>query len=214
MTVTEKLRTSAAGFARWAGVFLVGFIIGYGMMSFAIEAPSAEELPLQLPTEAQPPAPVELPSLNVVDEAQASLESTPIAPTTPAEATEKAVADLEPKVLDAAPAPPEIPRPWWEACQDRRCRLDFGGISGNLTIRKATLVHGSTIDWNADMGGKARIESLPTDRPLEVHVQAIAMNADGNPIAAEIVWRRRGRDIRGVITLDLGEPGKRIVMHP
>ena len=107
-----------------------------------------------------------------------------------------------------------LPRPWWEACQDRRCRLDFGGISGNLTIRKATLVHGSTIDWNMDMAAKPRVESLPTERPLDVHVKAIAMSAEGIPAAAEIAWSRKGRMIRGVITLDLGEPGKRVVMHP
>ena len=203
---------SAAGFAKWAGVFFVGFIIGYGLMSFAIESPSAEELPLQLPLESQAPTPTELPSLDVERTASTSVIAAPKGASN--DRDDSGAIQLESEVVEEAPAPPEIPRPWWEACQDRRCRLDFGGISGNLTIRKATLVHGSTIDWNIDMATKPRIESLPTERPLEVHVQAIAMNADGHPIAAEIVWRRRGRDIRGVITLDLGEPGKRIVMHP
>jgi hypothetical protein len=206
MTVTENLRTSAKGFVRWAAVFLVGFLIGYGMMSFAIEEPSAEVLPAGVSVGVQAPAPTELPSLEVEPLAHGLAPAVVNEPVAPIE--------LVPEVIEVAPATPEIPRPWWEACQDRRCRLDFGGISGNLTIRNATLVHGSTIDWNADMAAKPRIDSLPTERPLEVHVQAIAMNAEGTPIAAEIAWRRKGRVIRGVITLDLGEPGKRIVMHP
>ena len=208
MSVTEKLGSSVTGLVRWFAVFLVGFIVGYGMMSVMIEEPSAEELPLDLAAPVPEPEPIELPTLDVAAEplrAVAPLDT----PGTASEAT-----TLEPEIIDTADATPEIPRPWWEACQDRRCRLDFGGISGNLTIRKATVVHGSTVHWDQDLATKPRIESLPTERPLEVHVQAIAMNREGNPVAAEIVWTRRGRAIRGVITLDLGEPGKRIVMHP
>ena len=197
-----------SGLVRWVAVFLVGFVIGYGVMSVMIDDPSAEELPSEIAhvMPAVEVEPIELPPLDVEEQApEAPDRGTPgeLLPT-----------NLEPEVIDTADVPAEIPRPWWEACQDRRCRLDFGGISGNLTIRKATLVHGSTIDWQADMAAKPRIESLPTERPLDVHVEAIAMSASGVPSAAEIVWSRRGRAIRGVITLDLGEPGKRVVMHP
>jgi hypothetical protein len=211
MSARLQIPEGLAGIARWVGVFLVGFMIGYAMMSLVIEEPSAEELSeASMTPVAQPapqPAPIQLPALDVdapSDEADHS--PSPIA---------GEVTELEPEVIDTvAEAAPEIPRPWWEACQGRRCRLDFGGIRGNLTIRKASLVHGSTIDWATDMGSKPRIYSLPTERPLEVQVEAIAMSPEGVPTAAEIVWSRKGRLLRGVITLDLGEPGKRIVMHP
>lgn len=205
MTVSEKLRTSAHGLLRWVAVFTVGFIIGYGIMSFAVEPPAAEEPPLVVHVPEPEPTPIQLPSMEV-EQAEPDVEIVPKVETAPSQNL--------PVVEDVAAKAPEIPRPWWETCQDRRCRLDFGGINGNLTIRKATLVHGSTIDWNTDMAAKPRVESLPTERPLELHVVAIAMSAEGKPVAAEIVWRRRGRNIQGVITLDLGEPGKRIVMHP
>ena len=215
MSVIEKLGESVTGLLRWLAVFLVGFVIGYGLMSFAIEPPSAEELPIAIAEAPAEPAPIELPALEVPEVPTPASPEVP----TPAEPVAQAppapeVTSLAPEVIDTESAAPEIPRPWWEACQSRRCRLDFGGISGNLTIRKASLVHGSTIDWATDMSAKPRIESLPTERPLELHVEAIAMDEAGNPTAAEIVWKKRGRAIRGVIALDLGEPGKRVVMHP
>ncbi len=214
MSLTEKLRNSSAGLLGWVAIFFVGFVIGYGLMSFAIKEPSAEVLaPVVKQVQAEP-MPIELPSMDVEKRSPVAAEKpSSQAPPAPKETAPPAKPE---KIEEVSPAKvvPEIPRPWWETCQDRRCRLDFGGIKGNLTIRKASLVHGSTIDWDADMSTKPRIESLPTERPLELHVKAIAMSDEGKPLAAEIVWRRRGKDIRGVITLDLGESGKRIVMHP
>ena len=207
MTLTEKLRTSTSGLLRWVGVFGVGFIVGYGLMSFAVEPPSAEELPNPVAQSNAEATPIELPSIDV-EEVASVREPVPRVAEAANEATKEVALEAAPPVVS------EIPRPWWETCQDRRCRLDFGGISGNLTIRKASLVHGSTISWDKDMASKPRLESLPTERPLEVHVVAIAMSEQGKPVAAEIVWRRRGRTIKGVITLDLGEAGKRVVMHP
>ena len=211
MSARLQLPQGLTGITRWFGVFLVGFMIGYAMMSLVIEEPAAEELSEEtMATVAQPApqrAPIQLPALDV-DAPSAETDDPP-------SSVAGEVTELEPEIIDTATeAVPEIPRPWWEACQGRRCRLDFGGIRGNLTMRKASLVHGSTIDWATDMGSKPRIYSLPTVRPLEVQVEAIAMSPKGVPTAAEIVWSRKGRLLRGVITLDLGEPGKRIVMHP
>jgi hypothetical protein len=112
------------------------------------------------------------------------------------------------------PAPSETQQ-WWDVCRNgRRCRLDFGSIEGNLSIRKATIKHGQVVSWKSDLAGKPREDTIMTDRPLTVQVEAIGFDEGGTPIAAEIVVDKGTRMARGVISLDLGQPGKRIVMKP
>ena len=214
MSETNPIKHALYGLGRWTAVFAAGFMIGYALMSVMIEDPVAGELPPETPAyDAAPiaaPVPTELPPIALDDlERNAPMH---VKPTDSPAAV--AHTQLEPEIIDSAEVVDELPKPWWEACHRRRCRLDFGSISGNLTMRKASLTHGSTIDWERDLSGKPRVDSLPTERSLDVRVDAIAMSAEGRPAAAEIVWSRRGRAVRGVITLDLGEPGKRIVMHP
>ena len=111
------------------------------------------------------------------------------------------------------PAPSETQQ-WWDVCRNgRRCRLDFGSIEGNLSIRKATIKHGQVVGANLTSPASL-VNTIMTDRPLTVQVEAIGFDEGGTPIAAEIVVDKGTRMARGVIGLDLGQPGKRIVMKP
>ncbi len=133
---------------------------------------------------------------------------------------EDPAAPSDPAVQEPPPAePPEVvdeqpARPWWQACRASICKVDFGAITGGLTIRRGHVVHGSRVDWQADFGGGERLSVLPTEGEIQVRVEGVGLAADGQPIAAEIVYRAGERELRGVIKLDLGSPDKRITMQP
>lgn len=228
MSNSAQLQTDVTTTLMWLAVFLVGFGAGYAGMTFIGEpaaqatdprpaeaaAQQVHEQPTELPPldlvspvvpEVTPPAPVDAPQV------QAASEVPKPEPTEPPTLVD---GDSQPEIKKANSPSPNM-QPWWQVCQNgRRCRLDFGSIEGNLSIRKASITHGQVVDWSTDLAGKPREDTLVTDRPLEVQVEAIGFSAEGKPIAAEIVLDKGNRIARGVISLDLGQPGKRIVMKP
>ena len=228
MSNSAQLQTDVTTTLMWLAVFLVGFGAGYAGMTFIGEpaAQATDPGPAESERQQVSDEPTELPPLDLV-----TPEAPEVAPP-PAikEPQVQAVADVPTPKLTEPPTPiegdlhPEAAeakspssqvQPWWQVCQNgRRCRLDFGSIEGNLSIRKASITHGQVVDWSADLAGKPREDTLVTDRPLEVQVEAIGFNAAGKPVAAEIVLDKGNRVARGVISLDLGQPGKRIVMKP
>lgn len=220
----------------WAVVFAVGFGAGYGLMSLAVGEPaSAEpqavlEAPVAAPAvdpapasaaevaAAEPVAPVAEPTLPaagavppVVDapaEPVAAEVASPElaegdAPSAAAEPAEVAApAEIEP----AAPAEPT----WWDACVGKVCAVDFGAITGGLLVRRGTVEHGATINWDTDYAAAPRVDVLPTEPNIKVKVHGVALDAEGVPAAAEVVWTNGATTIAGVISLNLGDPTKRV----
>ena len=218
----------AGGLWIWVAVFAAGFAVGYVLMSTFVSDPEADgPLPVVDSAPAVPddggPGEVEPNAAEPAAAAAAALPE-PAVPTPPPVAlpdTPEPDAPAEPAdpAADAA-APPdpaavaEPDSPWWEQCRGRVCRVDFHKITGGLSIRKGQIEHGSTVSWEDAFGAAARVAVLGTDQRVELEVRAVAMGADGKPSAAEVAWKKGGRQVVGVISLDLGEPGKQITMRP
>ena len=218
--------SSTKGIWIWAAVFAGGFVVGYALMSLVVADPGTTDGPVSVgasaDTAAAPPVPEssaepaprlepEPPAAPVAPEPEPGAAPPPVAapeePVTP----EEPAAD-DPPAPDAATAPAD--QPWWEACHGRTCRVEFGQITGGLSIRKGSVAHGTTIDWDATFARAARIEVLPTSPRTDVEVLGIALSPTGAPAAAEIRWKKGSRAVLGVISLDLGDPGKQVVMRP
>ncbi|MEZ4269052.1 MAG: hypothetical protein R3F39_22055 [Myxococcota bacterium] len=121
----------------------------------------------------------------------------------PAEPAEVAEVDApEP----AAPAEPA----WWDACVGKVCAVDFGAITGGLLVRRGTVEHGATINWDSDYASAPRVDVLPTEPNIKVKVHGVALDAEGVPAAAEVVWNNGVTRIAGVISLNLGDATKRV----
>ncbi|MCB9728396.1 MAG: hypothetical protein H6744_04280 [Deltaproteobacteria bacterium] len=188
----------------------------------AVEATAAEPAPAEpeVAAVAEPavaaavevPPPVDTPAEPAVAEPAAEA---PGAVDAPGAEGEPAVAEpAEPgesaEVGTAEPAEPS----WWDACVGKVCAVDFGAITGGLLVRKGTVEHGATIDWGRDFAGKPRIDVLPTEANVKVKVRGVALDADGVPAAAEVLWRNGDATVEGVISLNLGEADKRVRFIP
>lgn len=103
-----------------------------------------------------------------------------------------------------AAAPPARDEPWWEACRDKRCRVDFGRVTGGVSIRRASLEHGATVDWRRDFDGKKKVGVLSSGSDVWVTVHGVGMT-DGKPSAASITWKGGGETLTGVIALSIGD---------
>ncbi len=210
-------------------VFGVGFGLGYGLTFFLVDEPDATATQASVAATTEPGVQVDAPSALASDTALPLGRGAAGDGELPTEASEdgdeervKATPDPAPAddqgdaeagSPDSPPAPPEAAAPpWWDACRGKRCLVDFGGLTGGLSVRRGSVEHGAVVDWDKDFAGAKRIEVLPTDAALRVQVVAIALDVQGRPAAAQIEWRRGGDTLAGVIALSVGD--KQVTMRP
>lgn len=202
----------------WVVVFGVGFGVGYALMSAMVDEPAVGEPQAVGDDPPAPPAPADEASEVAAPAGAAAAEplagEAPVPP--PVALPESAKAEPTPGAAAEAEAAAEAkPKPWWEHCLVEDCTIDFGGITGGLSIRRASLEHGTTVSWDRDFARRPRQEVLPTRRGVKVKLRSVGLDASGKPVAAEIVYSRTsGPPIEGVISLDLGEPGKQVTFRP
>lgn len=216
---------------RWLiplGVFVVGFGLGYGLTWIFVgspgDAPGDEPVqPAAALPDAPPTSPGTGPAVDVPEPAPAESDVPILAegdvPTAPAAQPDVAVTP-EPDVPPAAlpdTGPTEAPEPaaeptWWDRCRGKRCRVDFGGITGTISLRGGRIEHGSVVDWRENFGRAKRIGFLTSERSVIVEVVSVGLGPDGKPTAAQVIHQAGGRRLEGIIALQIG--GKRITMKP
>ncbi len=202
-------------------VFVVGFGVGYGITWLLVgssdrERPDGEREArvAQRATggeeDARDQAPRPEPDTHAGDartegapgpDAAASVDAA-TAPEDAALATGETAADTAPAGATDAAAPPA--RPPWERCLNRVCRVDFGRVSGGISIRKGRLEHGQAVDWDRDFGRADKVGTLEEGADVRVEVLGVGL-ADGVPAAAYIVRKTRRDEVRGVIALRIGD---------
>jgi hypothetical protein len=109
-----------------------------------------------------------------------------------------------PDALDARgeEAPPATAG--WQACHQRVCRVDFGRVSGGISIRKGRLEHRQDVDWDRDFARADKIGTLEAGSDVRVEVLAVGLT-NGQPTAAYIVRKTRRDEVKGVIALRVGD---------
>lgn len=119
---------------------------------------------------------------------------------------------------DAAPnEPPQPDGPsatgdaaaWWNACHGKVCRVDWGRVSGGISVRKGELEHGQEVDWAKDFAKAEKAGTLEAKKNMRVEVIAVGM-ADGKPVAALIKHKK----LRGIIALSFGDKSIRFEPLP
>lgn len=204
-------------------VFVVGFGVGYGITWLLVgsssrktaEPQAATSEPARLAANDAGPTPANAPDVAsaAVDAAPALPDAAPtaaeVAPATPdtvvAAAPETAVEVAAP-TPDAGPAPKAA----WEVCHLHACRIDFGKVTGGISIRKGSLEHGQTVDWDKDFAKADKIGTLDAGPKVKVEVLAIALE-NGEPAAAYILRKTRRDELKGVIALRIGDKALRLV---
>ena len=202
------------GIFGWVAVFAAGFVIGYGLMSMAVEVP-APQPPEATDTAAAPAPAVADAAPAPAPEAAPALAPTPEAKeAAPAPAPQAAIAEPTPAPVAPEPAPePEPPKPttWWDKCRGNTCMVDFGILTGGISIRRATVTHGTTIDWDRDFASTERIGVLKVSKNKQVDVKGVALDANGQPAAAEISFTEAGARLSGVVSLQPGDKTIRFI---
>jgi hypothetical protein len=89
--------------------------------------------------------------------------------------------------------------------------VDFGILTGGLSLRRGHVMHGTTVDWAQDYGNAERIGLLPVNPELLIEVKGVAMDAKGQPAAAEIAYMDGGKKMVGVISLRPGDKTIRFI---
>ncbi len=207
----------------WVIVFGVGFAVGYALMSAMVDEPAVGEpqavgdpaRTVDAPAAADPSTAEPAPRADLIAaEAPVPPEAPPPPVAMPPSAAPDAP-DAPGHAGAAVAADPDEELPWWDQCRAQECKVDFGGITGGLSIRRAALEHGATVSWERDFASRPRQEVLPTIDGVDVKLRAVGLDASGKPVAAEISYKKPGgATIEGVISLDLGEPGKQVVFRP
>jgi len=198
------------GIFGWVAVFAAGFVIGYGLMSMAVEVPAPEQAPPeQSPTEQATPAPAPAPAQVAAKEPVAPAPAP--APVAAAEATPTPTPAALPEPTPEPVAEPPKPTTWWDKCRGKTCMVDFGILTGGLSLRRANVTHGTTIDWDQDFGSTQRIGVLKVTKNKQVDVKGVALDAQGQPAAAEISFTEAGAKMSGVISLQPGDKTIRFI---
>lgn len=98
---------------------------------------------------------------------------------------------------------PEAVKMWWDECLNTQCRVDFGGVTGSISIRDGSLMHKEQVSWQARFSNANKIGRLKVSGNTVVTLQAVSF-ADGEPSAALISYRD-GRKVTGIIALKIGD---------
>ena len=197
-------------------VFVAGFGVGYGITWLLVGSAGREATPAR-PTElAATPAPETLKpdaTAGAPDAVAADAGPTgPAADTTAAATTDAGVAPtpdviaLDSVAVDsgAADAAAVAPKAAWEACVGHACRLDFGKITGGISIRKGSLDNGAEVDWDKDFAKADKIGTLDSGPNVKVEVIAVGLTG-GEPTAAYVVRKTKRGEMKGVIALRIGD---------
>jgi hypothetical protein len=196
------------GFFGWVAVFAAGFVIGYGLMSMAVEIPTPAPPGPEAAASAQPaiagaPAPAAAPAPAPAPSSEPATKAPSAAPARPQAAPAPAAPETAPE--------PAKPQPWWQKCRGTTCRVDFGILTGGLSLRRGHVMHGTTVDWVRDYGNAERIGLLPVNPDLLIEVKGVALDATGQPAAAEIAYMDSGKKMVGVISLRPGDKTIRFI---
>jgi hypothetical protein len=206
-----------------AVVFVAGFGIGYGITWLFVGSPERGEAALLAQprpeavagqaTAAQPAGVTAAPSADVVEPVAADVAATPDTASPQPDTAVAAVADTGPTALEVAAAPdvtvsPEVAAAPAESpldrCLNKVCRVDFGGVSGGISVRKGKLEHGAEVVWDRDFGRADKVGTLDSEKNVKVEVLAIGLT-DGEPSAAYISRKLKRSTQTGVIALKIGE---------
>ena len=121
------------------------------------------------------------------------------------------------EVPDGAGAAAGDPKTPTSLCVNATCRIDFGKVSGGLSVREGHLEDGQVIDWARDFGKAEKLGTIPhgaRNKPTRVEVKAIGL-ADGEPAAAWVVYKgKKGKSLEGIIALRLGDKSVTLVPEP
>jgi len=206
-------------------VFVVGFGVGYGITWLLVgsasrtadqpQAAGGTTTRLAAGDAGPEPTPVATAPTTSPDAAAGAPDVAPTAPEV-APATPDTVAAAAPEAATevAAPVPaPDVepaPKAAWEVCHLHACRLDFGKVSGGISIRKGSLEHGQTVDWDKDFAKADKIGTLDSGPRVKVEVLAIGLE-NGEPAAAYIIRKTKRDELKGVIALRIGDKALRLV---
>lgn len=206
-------------------VFVAGFGVGYGITWLlvgssgrdadrqvarseatrpALAGPDASA-PEPAPDAAAPDAAASAPDAGPAPAADAGVAADAAAP------LDTAVAAAPEVVAEVAAAETEAPpKAAWEVCHLHACRVDFGKVTGGISIREGSLEHGQTVDWDKDFAKADKIGTLDAGSNVKVEVLAIALES-GEPAAAYIVRKTKRGELKGVIALRVGDKALRLV---
>jgi len=204
-------------------VFAVGFGVGWGATWLIVGpgggAPEKSPQPVATPTSSPT-------RVAAADVSQPPTEPAPTATANtdagPAAADAEAPTDVAATPEEVAPAtapPPTIPPAtdpatppdseagaWWNACQGKTCVVDWGKVSGGISVRAGELEHGADVDWASTFAKADKVGTLEAKKGMKVEVLAVGM-AEGKPVAAWIKYRK----IKGVIALNFGDKSIRFI---
>jgi len=197
-------------------VFVAGFGVGYGI-TWLLVGSSGREATLEQPTPSaaertaarggeRPTGP--RPTSPAAD-VQATMGSADAATAAASDGGSPSdvgpTAEVAPAAAPDAGTAPEVPtKAAWEACHMHECRLDFGKVSGGISIRKGTLEHGQAVDWDRDFAKADKVGTLEAGPNVRVEVLAIGLT-DGEPAAAYVLRKTRRDEVKGVIALRIGD---------
>jgi hypothetical protein len=204
-------------------VFVACFGVGYGITWIFVGSPDrGASRPATAPAPAATPAPVATTAPVDVTNATADVAQAP-PDTTPAPAADAAVAaapdagpagDATPTVVADTVAPAPTPAPAeWEACLGKVCRLDFGKVSGGISIREGRLEHGKPVAWEKDFARSDKVGTIDAGKNVRVEVVALGLS-ESDPtkvVAAQIIRKLKRTEQKGVISLRIGDKMLRLV---
>lgn len=204
-----------------AVVFVAGFGIGYGITWLFVGSPERGEVVAGADKRPEAVAqataggaqgvnaPTPEPDVVVAPDVQVAAD-VPVAAapdTVAAAAPDTAVAEVA-AAPDAVAATPEVAQAAevtpLDRCLNKVCRIDFGEVSGGISVRKGKFEHGAQIVWDRDFGRADKVGTLDSDRNVKVEVLAIGMT-DGEPSAAYISRKLKRSTQTGVIALKIGD---------
>lgn len=199
-------------------VFVAGFGVGYGITWLLVGSSGREVAPEQQAqgTPTRPPERVAErptaapPATSPAADAQgAAPDDAGVAPAADAVAVD-AGPTAAPAAPDATATALATAKAAWEVCHLHECRLDFGKVSGGISIREGSLEHGQKVDWDRDFAKADKAGTLEAGPNVRVEVLAIGLT-DGEPSAAYILRKTRREQIKGVIALRIGDKQLQLV---
>lgn len=208
-------------------VFAVGFGVGYAATWLIVGSPDKAPAPSPATVASKAPtapAPETTPATTAPSEPDVIVAAAPdaspaesdaaVAANDPdtAEAPDAAVLAPDVAAVETAPsaepdASPEAPKTWWDACKGKVCLVDWGRVSGGISVREGTLEHGAEVDWAGTYAKAEKVGSLEAKRNMKVEVYAVGF-AEGKPVAAWIKYK----NLKGIIALSFGD--KAITFKP
>ena len=198
-------------------VFVAGFGVGYGITWLLVGSsgrdgapePQAQGTPSRPPERVAERPTAAPPTTPPAADAQAAPGDAGLAPAADATPAGDAGPAAAPQAADAAAAPEVPAKAAWEVCHLHECRLDFGKVSGGISIREGSLEHGKEVDWDRDFAKADKVGTLEAGPNVRVEVLAIGLT-NGEPSAAYIMRKTRREQTKGVIALRIGDKQLRL----